>query len=91
MLPTIGPRHISDPWRQIKDPPLWQSSGDKGIDVTVGVSDGFQTTGYAEAIEEFCNSLIEVCSNLVIWDARNRGVRRKGAVEHRECLTVAVS
>lgn len=66
MLPSICSSDVPDTRCQIKDPPLWQSSGDQCINVTVGVPDGFQATGYAETIKESRNSFVKVWAKLVI-------------------------
>ena len=91
MLPPIRASNIPDTRRQIEDPPLWQSSSNQSIDVTVSVPDGFQPTRRAETIKESCNSFVEVCTDLMVWNARDGGIRRYGIVEDCERVTVTVS
>ena len=74
MLPSIRAGNIPDTRCQIENPPLWQSSGDQSVNVTMSVPDGFQTTGYVKTVKESRDGFIEVCADLVVWNARNGGI-----------------
>ena len=74
VLSSICTSNIPDTRCQIEESPLWQSSSNQGIGVTMSVPDGFQSTGCAETIEEFRNSFVEVCADLVVWNARDGGI-----------------